>query len=295
VKQELIEYTEIDFLRDLYNNRKTVGPFIYLGIYRNQNVVVKELTTDLKAPAFQTEINTLRKIRHSNIIDLYGICTDKATNPKNLNVREPFYCLVMEYAPHGSLYDLIQASSNPETKLKLPRIVKFLKQIIGALFYLHSSTPPIIHRDLKSGNIVIINEDTIKLIDFGLAKNQNEVSSTHGKGTPRYMAPEQFNSSATDKSDIYSFGLVIWELFNYQIPFPEAINSLHLILLKQNNTYKFEFPLDTPDLLIEIAQSCLNHNPENRPTSLEILSKLTEFEKSIYKKTDSTYTTTSNS
>jgi len=227
---------------------------------------------------FQTEVNTLRLIRHPNIIELYGVCVDRGADPKNLAKREPFFCLVMQYAPNGSLYDLIHNPGDNSITLDLPLIVKILKQIANALVYLHKRKPPFIHRDLKPDNIVFDAKYDIKLIDFGLAKDPSDLSYPHGKGTIRWMAPEQFNANPTTSSEVYSFGIIIWELLSRQLPYPDVDNVLQygLARYKSNRDYRFVFPQNSPPQLQLLAERCLKFDPVARPSMDTILHDLEE-------------------
>jgi len=117
-----------------------------------------------------------------------------------------------------------------------------------------------------------------KLADFGLAKTITEAAipgdSTIGKGTIRYMAPEQFNLPATEKSDIFAFGMIIWELVTRKYPYYEATNEVEIVRLKADENYKFKFPSSTPRTLKEIGEQCLNFNYNFRPTAAVVLYEL---------------------
>jgi len=90
------------------------------------------------------------------------------------------------------------------------------------------------------------------------------------------MAPEQFNSNPTTSSEVYSFGIIIWELFSHQIPYPEAYNDGQIAIHKLNSEYKFRFPQNTPPLLKSLSEKCLNSNPDNRPSIEGVLHELEE-------------------
>jgi len=219
-----LEYNEIEFKRDSYYNRVLLGSQvgIFGNVYRGTvthrafEVAVKEL--NIKAMSnnaikeFKEEGEILCQLSHPNIISTYAICTDRVKFIKNAsNGREPFFCLIMEYAPNGSLYSLIHEKHNSKP-LELSTKIKILKQIGQALVYLHSNNPPIIHRDLKPTNILLDAENNIKLTDFGFAIVKKEArefnNDSTSKGTGRWMAPELLFEHPTEKSDIYSFGVI---------------------------------------------------------------------------------------
>jgi len=279
--EKRVEYSEIYFNRDSHKNRISLGTGsfadVYIGNYRTQQVVVKELKREAikKVDEFLDETGILSRMNHSNIIDLYGICTDRAKNSKNLLEREPFYCLVMEYASKGSLHSLIHENNEP---LNETRIVAILKQIASGLIYLHSSSPPIIHGDLKPTNIVFDNENNVKLMDFGFSSIKQETRENNNETTSkglRWMAPELLIEKPTLKSDIYSFGVIIWQLFTHKLPYPDAKNEVQVFnSMKNSNTLKFKFPPNISLMLKQLGERCLNYKPELRPTAKYILDDL---------------------
>jgi len=225
------------------------------------------------------EAKILRSMDHSHIINLYGICTNRAKNTKNISEREDFYCLVMEFGSKGSLHNLIHESNEI---LDEKKIISILKQIAHGLIYLHSSSPPILHGDLKPTNIVFDNENNVKLMDFGFSTIKKETreynNETTSKGQLRWMAPELLTEKSTLKSDIYSFGILIWQLFTRKLPYPEAKNEVQVFnSMKDPKSIKFEFPSNTPQLLKQLGERCLCYNPELRPTAKYILDYLDNF------------------
>jgi len=191
----------------------------------------------------------------------------------------------MEYAPNGSLQNLIHGDSHLSHKELKPYdlifILKILKQIARALVYLHTSDPPVIHRDLKPSNIVLDINNNVKLTDFGLATIKKEVreynNETSGKGTLRWMAPELISENLTEKSDIYSFGMIIWELFSRKFPYPDAKNDIQIFQSIKARNWKFKFnenTLHAPPKLVELGERCLNYDKEKRPTAVDILYEL---------------------
>jgi serine/threonine protein kinase len=154
----------------------------------------------------------------------------------------------MEYLSAGSLRERLSAP------LDVERAVAYTRQIAGALQAIHSVG--VLHRDLKPGNIMFREDDSLALIDFGLAKQVNLQSAITGIGqifgTPYYMSPEQGHADATDhRSDIYSLGCIVHEMLTGERPFVGA--SVMSVLYKHANAPrpklnhgldKFQAPLD---------------------------------------------------
>jgi len=281
-----LEYSEITFKRDNHKNRFSmgIGSFgeVYVASFRGQEVAIKELKREAiknGVNEFLNESIILRRMKHPNIINLYGICTDRAINCKNLSERENFYCLVMEYGSKGSLHNLIHESNEIFDEKK---IISILLQIGHGLFYLHSSSPPIIHGDLKPTNIIFDNENIVKLMDFGFSTIKKETreynNETTSKGQLRWMAPELLTEKPTLKSDIYSFGIIAWQLLTRKLPYSDAKNEVQVFnSMKDPNTIKFQFPLNTSLALKQLGERCLNRNPELRPSAKDITECLNSF------------------
>jgi len=179
----------------------------------------------------------------------------------------------MEFASKGSLHNLIHESNEI---LEEKKIISILKQIVHGLIYLHSSSPPIIHGDLKPTNIIFDNENNVKLMDFGFSTIKKETreynNETTSKGQLRWMAPELLIENPTLKSDIYSFGIIIWQLLTRKLPYPEAKNEVQVFnSMKDPTRIKFVFPSNTSQFLKQLGKQCLDNNPKLRPTAEYIL------------------------
>lgn len=142
------------------------------------------------------------------------------------------------------------------------------------LEYLHENG--YVHRDVKSANFLLTKDDTLKIADFGLAKELDETMSTVSKGTVRWMAPEVIEDlKLSKKSDVYSYGVVIWEICTRQRPF-ESFPSDHAVMTAVCNGERPHIPEDCPAFLQEIIRSCWQAKHRQRPTMHGIVKMLQE-------------------
>ncbi|KAI3408099.1 uncharacterized protein J3R85_020430 [Psidium guajava] len=182
---------------------------LHRGDYLGQDVAVKilksEQLNDTLQDEFAQEVAILRQVQHKNIVRFIGACT-----------KPPHFCIVTEYMPGGSLYSYLHKNHNV---LKLPQLLKFAIDVCEGMEYLHKSN--IIHRDLKTANLLMDNHNVVKVADFGVARFQSQGGvMTAETGTYRWMAPEVINHQRYDeKADVFSFAVVLWELITAKIPY----------------------------------------------------------------------------
>ncbi|KAH9757520.1 hypothetical protein KPL71_016418 [Citrus sinensis] len=156
---------------------------LYRGVYLGQDVAVKVLRSehlnDTLEDEFVQEVAILREVQHRNVVRFIGAST-----------KSPHLCIVTEYMPGGSLYDYLHKNHNV---LKLSQLLRFAIDICKGMEYLHQSN--IIHRDLKTANLLMDTHNVVKVADFGVARFQNKGGvMTAETGTYRWMAPEYFYS-----------------------------------------------------------------------------------------------------
>lgn len=245
---------------------------VYKGKLRGQEVAVKvlqkqKLDSDT-LEAFRKEVAIMSKLRQPHLLLFMGACTE----PGNLMI-------VTEYMSKGSVHDLLYGSG--KTPLSFKRKMLIAKQAALGMNWLHCSEPPFIHRDLKSANLLVDDNWTVKVSDFGLSqvKPEDDLSMqqdpTAYAGTPLWMAPEVLMRQPFDeKADVYSFGLLLWELLMEQTPF-QSIKSLKQLVQTVCVEHKRpEIPPDCTPTLRSLIHSCWQPSPKDRPTFAEILSVL---------------------
>jgi tRNA A-37 threonylcarbamoyl transferase component Bud32 len=195
---------------------------VYHALWYGSDVAVKvfskqEYSDDL-IQSFRQEVSVMKRLRHPNILLFMGA----VTSPQRL-------CIVTEFLPRGSLCRLLHRNT---PKLDWRRRVHMALDIARGVNYLHHYNPPIIHRDLKSSNLLVDKNWTVKVGDFGLSRLKHEtyLTTKTGRGTPQWMAPEVLRNEPSDeKSDVYSFGVILWELATEKIPW-DNLNAMQVLL-----------------------------------------------------------------
>ncbi|KAJ8280765.1 hypothetical protein GJAV_G00058730 [Gymnothorax javanicus] len=272
---------EIDFAELRLEEVIGAGGFgkVYKGVWRGEEVAVKAARQDpdedisVTAENVRQEARLFWMLRHPNIIALRGVC-----------LREPNLCLVMEYARGGALNRALAGRKVP------PRVlVNWAVQIATGMDYLHNHTiVPIIHRDLKSSNILILEQGdredpggrTLKITDFGLAREWHRTTKMSAAGTYAWMAPEVIKLSLFSKSsDVWSFGVLLWELLTGEVPYRE-IDALAVAYGVAMSKLTLPIPSTCPEAFAQLLEECWNPNPRGRPTFDSILKRLLAIEQS---------------
>ncbi|XP_064541826.1 mitogen-activated protein kinase kinase kinase 7-like [Drosophila montana] len=181
--------------------------------------------------------------------------------------------VLMEYAECGSLHDYLYCDGEQKPNFKYMHALEWMHQLAKGVAYLHAMKPrAVIHRDLKPANLLLTNEfRTLKIADFGTVTELATVM-TGNIGTPSYMAPEVVHAKVyTEKSDVFSFGIVLWEVLAQKKPFYHLENREHFAILFQIGSGKHPILEDVknyPDVqnLRYVIRSCWKMEPKKRPT-----------------------------
>ncbi|KAL6844840.1 hypothetical protein ACP4OV_025499 [Aristida adscensionis] len=256
---------------------------VYKGVLKsNVEVAVKRCMTidEQQKKEFGKEMLILSQINHKNIVKLLGCC---------LEVEVPM--LVYELIPNGTLFHLIHG--NHSRHISLATRLRIAYESAEALAYLHSfASPPILHGDIKSTNILLDGDYTAKVSDFGasiLAPTDESQFVTLVQGTCGYLDPEyMLTCQLTDKSDVYSFGVVLLELLTRKKAFnlhgSDHEKSLRMMFLSAMKENKLEDIVDHQirnnenveviEEIAELASQCLEMCGVNRPSMKEVADKL---------------------
>lgn len=286
----IFTYEELEEATNNFDSSKELGDggfgTVYHGKLRDGRVVaVKRLYENnyKRVEQFMNEVEILQLLRHRNLVSLYG-CTSRHS-------RE--LLLVYEYVPNGTVADHLHGEQAKPGSLTWPTRMKIAIETASALKYLHASD--IIHRDVKTNNILLDNNFSVKVADFGLSRLfPTDVThvSTAPQGTPGYVDPDYHQCyQLTSKSDVYSFGVVLIELIS-SMPAVDITRHRHEINLSnmainkiQNHALHelvdcslgFDSDQNIRRMIMAVAElafQCLQNEKEMRPAMDEVLEVL---------------------
>lgn len=239
---------------------------VYQGKWQHSDVAIKQiLNTSNLTPhdikSFEEEAAMMSHLRHPNIVTFYGVCLE----PKH-------YSMVVEFMVKGTLYDVLhKAPSLPWSKR-----IQIALDICRGLLFLHSHNPPIVHRDMKSVNVLMDEKLNAKISDFGMAKIRRlTMDMPHGvEGTYAYMAPEILLNGhpGTQESDVYALGVILWEIATRKDPHCEIKSILHKIKLGKRDP----IPDETPPIFRSMIERCWAQDRKDRPQVREVYDVLSQ-------------------
>lgn len=254
-----INYDDIEILGDKAVGEGSFG-VVFRGRWKNKLVAVKNITHDDEKKAFVVEVRQLSRVNHPNIVTLYGACT-----------KGPKMCLVMEYAEGGSLFNVLHCS--PHIRYTLAHAMSWLYQCACGVEYLHNMKPkPLIHRDLKPPNLLLINGGRhLKICDFGTAADKS-THMTNNKGSAAWMAPEVFASdNYTEKCDVFSWGIILWEVLSRRKPYYSNGVTSFTILWSVHQGKRPPLIKNCPKCIEKLMTQCWHQIPANRPSMSELV------------------------
>ena len=235
---------------------------VFHGYWRGVDVAIKCLFTDGQTTErelikdFRNEVRMMMQLRHPNICLFMGAV-----------IKHPRLCIISEFCHRGSLYRILHKSEKP-----LPWLRRVQMALDGAkgCHFLHTHEPCIVHRDLKSPNLLVDKHWTLKVGDFGLARTKSHFyvsMGAGGVGTPEWTAPEVLKDEPfNEKADVYSFGVILWELCTRKRPF-RGLTQMQVVVAVGFNGERLP-PVSKPDvdpILNELMVSCMAEKWEDRP------------------------------
>ncbi|MGI6224896.1 MAG: Stk1 family PASTA domain-containing Ser/Thr kinase [Peptococcales bacterium] len=226
-------------------------------IYLNRIVAVKVLREQFTSDnefvrRFRREAQAVASLSHPNIVSIYDV-----------GQEQDIHYLVMEYIKGKTLKELIQEKA----PLPLPEVIDIVKQICDALEHAHENA--IVHRDIKPHNIIITRGGRVKVTDFGIARAVSTATVTHTRGiigSVHYFSPEQAKGEITgEKSDIYSLGIVLYEMVTGKLPFEgESPISVALMHIQNEPIPPSHYNPNLPENIEKIILKAINKNPNER-------------------------------
>ncbi|ESN95564.1 hypothetical protein HELRODRAFT_86641, partial [Helobdella robusta] len=250
-------------------------------------VAIKKLNVQEPTPAqlqaFKNEVTVLRKTRHANILLFMGC------------ISKPELAIVTQWCKGSSLYKHLHVEVN---RFELSLLVDIARQTAQGMDYLHAKN--IIHRDLKSNNIFLDDNYCVKIGDFGLATVKQRWSGTGSyqcqqpSGSVMWMSPEIIRMKNSDpytfKSDVYAYGIVLYELVSGQLPYKirERDQIMYLVATRRLKPDLTQVRSDIPKSLVNLLERCIQFDPEERPLFHDILRSLEQLVLKMPKTTRST-------
>ncbi|KAJ0405122.1 hypothetical protein ATCC90586_009693 [Pythium insidiosum] len=272
-----------------------------------QTVAVKRLLQDRAnkfhdLEAFSEEIRLTASFSHPNVLRFLGVAWSRLQN----------LCMITEYMPNGDLQGFLHSNRDALASRWTLQKVDVALGVARALTYLHQQDPVVIHRDIKARNVLLADDWSPRLIDFGVSRRRIDHTMTAGVGTPYWTAPEILEGVRySEKGDVYSFGVLLVELETCQLPFhdrtrppqgngsapapdrcsegdcaspstPEAnaaaegtiLRPFQILKLVMNGTLRPAFSPDCPQWLRDVAAACFHNEAAKRPSAAELVATL---------------------
>ncbi|KAK1352884.1 dual specificity protein kinase shkD [Heracleum sosnowskyi] len=240
---------------------------VYRGIWNASDVAVKVYFGDEYSKEAlldnKKEIDIMRKLRHPNVLLFMGAVYSQKK-----------IAMVTEYLPRGSLFKALHKNNQ---SLDIKRRLRMALDVARGMNYLHHRNPPIVHRDLKTSNLLVDKNWNVKVGDFGLSKLKHATFLTEksGRGTPQWMAPEVLrNERSNEKSDVFSFGVILWELMTQSVPWSD-LNSLQVVGVVGFMDRRLDIPETTDPRISSVIEDCWKSNPGDRPSFKDIIKIMT--------------------
>lgn len=258
----IIDLLDLNFIRKVGE-----GAFseVWEGVWNGVHVAIKKLKSMVDDELFQErflrEVESLRKGNHQNVVMFFGVCLRPA-------------CIVTEFMAGGNLYDLLHKAG---ARMSTALVVKLALDLAVGLLHLHSLT--ILHRDLTSLNVLLDEMGNIKISDFGLSREKTQEGSMTmtlgGICNPRWRPPEITKNIGhySEKVDVYSFALVVWEILTGELPFANLDGPQAAAQVAYTNLRPL-IPATCPAPLQGLIQRCWVDDAKSRPDFKEIVEEL---------------------
>ncbi|KAL0047223.1 hypothetical protein WJX82_010034 [Trebouxia sp. C0006] len=227
---------------------------------------ILDSSIDNTIKTLEREVSIMSAIRHPNVVLFMGVCLDPP-------------CMVTEFCARGSMFDVLakaRTSALLAQQLDWPKRVSMALDAAKGMLQLHSHKPPILHRDLKSPNLLVDKHWRVKVADFNLSRvmEAQTVVSSISANNPRWLAPEVVTDQAySTAADVYSFGLILWELLTWQLPWAD-LGPFQIMVAIAEKQHRPPIPRESdlpggsfPSLpaYLDLMQACWHAEPQERP------------------------------
>ncbi|ESW21673.1 hypothetical protein PHAVU_005G090000 [Phaseolus vulgaris] len=284
------EYSYKDLQKATYNFTTLIGQGAFGPVYKAQmstgeTVAVKVLATNSKQgeKEFHTEVMLLGRLHHRNLVNLVGYCAEKGQ-----------HMLIYVYMSKGCLASHLYSEENGTLGWELR--IHIALDVARGIEYLHDgAVPPVIHRDIKSSNILLDQSMRARVADFGLSRVEMVDKHAAIRGTFGYLDPEYISSGTfTKKSDVYSFGVLLFELIAGRNPQQGLMEYVELAAMNSEGKVGWEEIVDSRlegkcefeevNEVAALAYKCINRVPKKRPSMRDIVQVFTRILKSRHQR-----------
>ena len=247
---------------------------VHRGKFRATEVAVKLVprASEHELEQFRGEARMLSRLRHPNVCLFMGACFEESSD---------HWAIVTEYVAAGSLWDALR-DPRGDRVWPVGRRFRVCCGVARGLAYLHAHTPPVLHRDIKSPNVLVDVGDVAKLCDVGLARkaglgDASRAAMTAGCGTVQWMAPEVLQAEAYDTAaDVYALGIVVWEVATRSCPYSDSpdLAGVALAMRVVRDNLRPSISEDADKSLVGLARACWAPDAAARPTAARALNLL---------------------
>lgn len=264
LKAHLIDYEELELAEEVGR-----GSFakVLRATLRGVPCAVKKLRKEARRDDenelkhFKQEVRLLNKLDHVNVVKMIGVCT----KPR---------CIVTEFMAGGSLFDHLRQQQGGLLGDE-PRLTSIALDIARGGRYLHQQK--VIHRDIKSHNILLDEHGNAKIADLGVSRITTETATMTCVGSAQWTAPEILRHQPYDQAvDVYSYGIVLWELLSGRQPYAH-LSRLEAAVAVASTQLRPEIPDHWPARWVQLMQSCWHESPQVRPTFAQVVDRIESF------------------
>ncbi|MFH4978122.1 hypothetical protein AB6A40_004831 [Gnathostoma spinigerum] len=267
-EQSSVEFEEIDLSHVKFINHLGRGTFgsVHKALWNDKLVAMKVIDgdSDNERECFIQTLKILKELNHKNIVKVFGSCL------------HPRPALALELMENGSMHDLLHRRRS--LIYKADHVFSWARQCADAIAFMHKKR--LVHRDLKPANLLLKNAyHLVKVCDFGTLTTVRSVMSNN-RGSASWMAPEVFSGSRYDsKCDVYSFGIILWEMITRRMPFEDFEATAYTILWNVCSGSRPPLISDCPKPIMDLITCCWDKSPNNRPSMTVVLQFLEELRK----------------